>query len=903
MSINELMLDGDADFNARLENESKLRLNFLKVRDWRELVSPGELEEYKKLDKFKKALYEKANKDKSISDDKLREYLKAIEKAEKEQKKIIYKYDFKRFVDEIFEPLDGEELLQDKAPTPDFHLELYNAFMQSKRVCGVCPRGHGKSSAARIYILHQLLNGNFRYGVLIGSAEEMAAQNLRWIRDQLTDNPRIIDLYGELQNKAKWAETEFITATKIKLVAKGAGQKLRGANEKGRPDLIYIDDLEDDEAVNSRESRGKLVRWFKEAILPMKSKNGKFIITGTILHIDSLLRNIAKNMIRDHIKWDVLWYQAINKDKDGKEYALWEDVKPLSELVKLREIDPQTFSQEYQNNPTRGGMAVFKSEWFRFYKREDIIIDNTNKCVFVHGNRVNLMLSTDLAISEKEGADYNVLAVSGMDKDGNLFFLEVLRFRSEDVYETILLIFSLLRKWHCDYVTMEIVAFQKAIQKQIERSMDDEDFYFHIEEMKRYGTTKMARIKGLQSPIKNGKIFFLDEHTEYIEDEFMRMTATKLPPHDDFLDCFVKGTLVATKRGNVPIETINDNDYALTPFGYKKIKIHGVTRNAEVVTSKRLTGTLEHPVFDKKLGWVHLDTITDSWENGSILSIKETIAWRYKKLLSLMEGHTGSWVEENITLVNQVQMTEEKVLKDFILRFMSFILNKKFLKAFAFTIKMAIVLITSIATLSVFHAKNIKRSTRSLIWKSKESILKKLDHLLLFGINQKKGESGIASIQSNNVKKENHTLFRASTAENTWSQLILENQCSAQKCAELDIKQKTEDMKKQSHVSIAEKNIQSNIEHQKKSDSALRHAQTKQEVYNIHVEGCNVYYANNILVHNCVADSWEKQIESRADKTKEIEVVNSIEWLQKHGYLSDPYKRGNIRRNNRRGVR
>jgi hypothetical protein len=539
-----LRLPGDDELEARMVTESGLGIEKFIVRDWRELVSAKEMSDYEELGRLKEEFYRRAKTEK-LPEEKLKEFALAIERADAEQKKIIYKYDFARFVDELFAPLEDEigeeEVLQDKVATPEFHLEMYNAFCQSKRVCVVCPRSHGKSSAARLYILHQILNRKVRYVILIGSSEDMAAQNLRWIRDQLIDNPRIIKLYGNLQNKSKWAETEFVTSTKIKVVAKGAGQKLRGANEKGRPDLVYVDDLEDDENVASRDSRAKLVRWFKEAILPMKSKDGCFIMTGTILHIDSLLRNVAKNMVRDHIKWDVLWYEALSKDKNGKEVALWPAVKPLHELQKLREIDPQTFSQEYQNNPVSGGMAVFKIEWFPSYKKEDVYVSYEKKQVFVHGNLVNVMLHTDLAISEKDGADFTVLAVSGMDSRGDVYWLEVMRFRSSDIFEIIEMIFKLLRDWCCDYVTMEAVAFQKAVQRQIERKMEEEDFYFHIEEMKRFGTTKMARVKGLQSPIRAGKMHFLDEHFSYIEEEFLRMTATRLPPHDDFMDCVADG--------------------------------------------------------------------------------------------------------------------------------------------------------------------------------------------------------------------------------------------------------------------------------------------------------------------------------------------------------------------------
>jgi len=109
------------------------------------------------------------------------------------------------------------------------------------------------------------------------------------------------------------------------MVAKGAGQKIRGMNEKGRPDIVYIDDLEDDEMVTTKERRDKVSLWFRQAVLPIISQKAKIIYTGTILDGDSLLKNVSKNLIKDHIKWKVLFYQAVNVDSNGKMYALWEE--------------------------------------------------------------------------------------------------------------------------------------------------------------------------------------------------------------------------------------------------------------------------------------------------------------------------------------------------------------------------------------------------------------------------------------------------------------------------------------------------------------------------------------------------------------------------------------------------
>ena len=69
--------------------------------------------------------------------------------------------------------------------------------------------------------------------------------------------------------------------------------KLRGLrwNNK-RPNLVVVDDLENDEAVVNRDRREKLKRWFNGALLPCLSDTGIVRVVGTILHLDSLLESL-----------------------------------------------------------------------------------------------------------------------------------------------------------------------------------------------------------------------------------------------------------------------------------------------------------------------------------------------------------------------------------------------------------------------------------------------------------------------------------------------------------------------------------------------------------------------------------------------------------------------------------
>lgn len=846
------------------------------VNDWRKRIPQEDKDAYKKIDLAIEETKQKIRaKPENYTDTKLRSIATAVEKLKNDQKKLLYKYDFKRFVDEVI-----KDELQDKTPTPWFHVDMYNAYQQAKRVCVVCPRSHGKSSCARIYILHQILNRNVTQILIIGSNESMAAQNLRWVRDQISTNPRIIEIYGNLQDKAKWSETEFLTTTGIKVVAKGAGQKVRGENDRGRPDLIYVDDLEDDEAVRNRDSRQKLMSWFQETVMPLRSKSGRFIMTGTILDNDSLLKNVALNKVRDHIEWKVLWYQALTRRDDGSEVALWEDMHPANELKELRKISPDAFAQEYQNNPSSGQQAVFKREWFRHYDRSLIEISNTGTS-FYDKQELHVMLTTDFAISEKEGSDWTVLMVSGMDSAGRLYILDMNRFRTSDPYDMISEIFVLVKKWHIEYVSIEVNVFQRALQRQMEREMELQKVHFLIHELQRPpNMQKLTRIKSVAPPIRLGKVFWDEDHVE-LEDELMQITATRLGKHDDVADCFVRGTLIATKRGNVPIENINDLDYALTPFGYRKIIIHGITRTENIITKLGCTGTKDHPFFTFNNGWATMDSLTDTSDVDN-LCLRSLLQWKYKKLLSLMDGRTDLWVEKNIILVSRTPIEEESIQRDFMLRFGSLMREQRFRKAFAFTTKTATLLIMTSITWSVFRTKNTVQDILLKIKRLFSNTLRKSGHSQKNGTLVKREKNGIAPIVSN-VGKESHQSSPVYIAERTWKHFSQQKRNSVLAPVGINIEKNQDCIEKYSSANIAKKNIQANIKQIDNHSSALLNAEIKQEVYNLHVEGCHVYYANNILVHNCLCDSWSLQIEVSQENGSNEPKINSFDWCIAQG--------------------
>ena len=111
--------------------------------------------------------------------------------------------------------------------------------------------------------------------------------------------------------------------------------------------------------------------------------------------------------------------------------------------------------------------------------------------------------------------------------------------------------------------------------------------------------------------------------------------------HDDL--CFTAGTMIALRRGLVPIEEVVVGDEALTPFGWKRVSAAALTGVREVVSAAGLTGTANHPVHTLD-GWVPLGVVkaTDTITQVKVWSLTRAI--RQLKSSSMERSSTG-WVE------------------------------------------------------------------------------------------------------------------------------------------------------------------------------------------------------------------------------------------------------------------
>lgn len=312
---------------------------------------------------------------------------------------------------------------------------------------------------------------------------------------------------------------DIVTLTNIRVSAFGRGSKLRGLRHGAyRPDLIVLDDFENDQGVATKEQRDKTMNIYRKSILNLGDENTQVIIVGTILHEFSMLNVLLK---MPHPGWIAKTYRAILEDGS----SLWaERFTPEYWENKKLEITPEAFSQEFQNIPMSEMQKIFHLK--KFYV---VLPDKLIKYAYM-----------DLAISEKETADFCALDTIGIDpitKKG--YNIDPIQFRG-DVYMQLEKLFEYWQKHKHEKIGIESVAYQKAFYQLSLNEGRKRGLYLPVTEVK-VDTDKVRRAKKVAVYTYNETVEFCSSHEEFN----YNLEVFPQGEHDDYVDAFVGACEVA----------------------------------------------------------------------------------------------------------------------------------------------------------------------------------------------------------------------------------------------------------------------------------------------------------------------------------------------------------------------
>ncbi len=366
-----------------------------------------------------------------------------------------------------------------------------------------------------------------KHVVIFGKTLAQAKQYLRNIKDQLDGNPLLRNDLGPFREEDDWNSFSLVIPNyNARITAASAEQSVRGIKHGAfRPDLCILDDCEDVASVRTQETRNATYEWVTRDIFPLGDKTTRFIVIGNLLHDDSLLMRLIREIDEGKRSGAYKRYPLIAEN----DTVLWPGkYAGIKDVIKerLRVGNEIAWQREYLLNIVPDEDQVVRNEMIHYY-------DELPEIEHYRATHIG----TDLAISQKETADKTAMVpilVSGYGKEFTAYVLPNIVNDRMDFPATIAkmkeLYRTLAQRGHTE-IDIENNQFQQAAVDQLKSDgiHDDKVKGIHVT------TDKRSRLASCTDLLYAGKVLF----PRYGAEELIRqLTGFGTERFDDLVDAF-----------------------------------------------------------------------------------------------------------------------------------------------------------------------------------------------------------------------------------------------------------------------------------------------------------------------------------------------------------------------------
>lgn len=245
--------------------------------------------------------------------------------------------------------------------TPAFHHRILTAWHSDEpNILIKAFRGGAKSTLAEEAMIVMCCLQRARNVIIIGDSEGRAIDRLRSMKSEFENNERIAAVF-DVGPGGTWGDAKAVLSNGIMMQAFGRGQSLRGAKYLDyRPDLAFLDDLEDEESVKTPEARDKTKQWLFKTLLPAMARGGRIRMAATPLDQKALAQELERQP-----NWRTQTYPVEFIDPvSGERRATWPEMFPLKWIDETREAYKEAgvsdaFMQEYMMQASDPAMRTF----------------------------------------------------------------------------------------------------------------------------------------------------------------------------------------------------------------------------------------------------------------------------------------------------------------------------------------------------------------------------------------------------------------------------------------------------------------------------------------------------------------------------------------------------------------
>ncbi|MFA5871412.1 MAG: phage terminase large subunit [Parcubacteria group bacterium] len=422
-----------------------------------------------------------------------------------------------------------------KYETAPFQKEMFRLTEQEdiKNLFICAFRGSSKSTIMTMsYPIWSILGIQQKKFVLIlCQTKTQAKQHMVNLKRELESNQLLKNDLGPFEEESdEWGSSSLVFSNlNARITAASSEQSIRGLrHNQYRPDLIIGDDVEDLASTKTREGRDKTYQWFTGDVIPAGDKNTRIVMIGNLLHEDSMLMKLKRDLDEGKIKGAFRFYPLL--DKNNK--ILWPGKYPsMADIEEERKKigNEISWQREYLLKIIPNEDQVIHRSWIRYY---DELPQEENRKTFI---------TVDLAISEKSSADFTAvvtMVVYRRKNDFRAFILPNPINRRMGFPKTLEIIKRHYEATNINFretlIVVEEVAYQSAVPQQLQNDCYPAEGF-------RVSGDKRSRLAMVANLIKNGNILFPLHGAEALISQIVNFGSER---HDDLVDAF---TLAAHK--------------------------------------------------------------------------------------------------------------------------------------------------------------------------------------------------------------------------------------------------------------------------------------------------------------------------------------------------------------------
>lgn len=334
-------------------------------------------------------------------------------------------------------------------------------------------------------------------------------------------------LHKDMASVDAWRTTQMGGYTSV-----GVGGGLTG---KGA-DLLILDDLYKDRADADSESYRKMVEdWFKSTAYTRIQPGGGCLILFTRWHEADLGGFIDEHMQHENFK--ILRFAAL-AEHDEEYRKAGESINPqrrtAEDYLRIKKtVGVREWQCLYQQDPVPADGTMFKLSDVRYYDK-DIDEDTPDLKRLPESHDLAAFAAWDF--STGRGTDFTAGGVAAIDRDYNLYLLDVKRgkWESFDIAEKII---DTATEHKTQRNGMEQGQLSAMIEPILNKRMQERQKFINVTPLKPGRQNKVARSMTIHARMQQGKVF-LPKNAPWLQDFLAELMKFPNGRNDDQVDVF-----------------------------------------------------------------------------------------------------------------------------------------------------------------------------------------------------------------------------------------------------------------------------------------------------------------------------------------------------------------------------